>query len=269
MIKFRQNRSKSMSTVQKLSSTEIDKRHYELLKTLSDNACVVSTAAGKLKITPQTASDRLRKAIRLHGEVALIREFPGAAPEILRFVSKDTAQFHANSIRPPIISDHPEAAPHDSLLDTVQDKLALAIAYLDRFNLSKAKVSELNSTIKTLFEVSQVLQGRPTSISRSDNQRALKELVPALNLELYRRGMVEIIEGEVLKVVETPRHPSGRKVRKDKGKKKAAAAQPQALEARCEATKEAPPWAEGVGGSGSGPIDPKPPSEFSKLLDSF
>lgn len=125
----------------------------------------------------------------------------------------------------------------EDLLTTSQEKLCLALSYLDATQLSTAKATELMSVIKQLFEITQILQGKPTAIHASNNRKALVDLIPAVLKEATRRGYVapaRVIEGEVVK------EPGG--------------------EAR--GTRHTPP-----GGHGPGPIPPSVQSDFSKILD--
>ena len=121
--------------------------------------------------------------------------------------------------------------PND-LLTASQEKLCLALSYLDVTQLSQAKATELIAVIKQLFDITQVLQGKPTSINLSSNRKALEVLIPAMLREAERRGMQvsgQVIEGSAVRV---------------KG--------------------HTPP-----GASGAGPIQPREQSDFSKSIDTL
>lgn len=130
--------------------------------------------------------------------------------------------------------------PND-LLSASQEKLCLALSYLDITQLSQAKATELISVIKQLFDITQVLQGKPTSINASANRKALEDLLPRMIREAERRGMQvasqgKVIEGEVL----------------------------SAKPLRAKSTRHTPP-----GHSVSGPIAASERSDFSKVIDSL
>lgn len=127
----------------------------------------------------------------------------------------------------------------DDLLTASQEKLCLALSYLDVHQLSVAKATELISVIKQLFDITQVLQGKPTAIHATNNRKALKDLIPAVLREAERRGLAiqgRVIEGEVVSCSD----PGG------------------------EGTRHTPP-----GASCPGPIQPSVQSEFSKILNGF
>jgi len=137
----------------------------------------------------------------------------------------------------------------DDLLSASQEKLCLALSYLDVHQLSVAKATELISVIKQLFDITQVLQGKPTTITANNNRKALTQLIPLVLKEAERRGLQvagQVIEGEVTRV------------------KDHASSVPSAKPRGGEGTRHTPP-----GASDSGPIAPRPQSEFSKLLDDF
>lgn len=125
----------------------------------------------------------------------------------------------------------------EDLLSASQEKLCLALSYLDVSQLSTAKATELIAIIKGLFDISQVLQGKPTAIHASNNRKALADLIPAVLKEAERRGLSlggRTIEGEVVKV------PS----------------------ARGQGTRHTP-----RGGTELGPIQLRTQSDFSKILE--
>jgi hypothetical protein len=224
-----------------------------LLQVIATRGCSISEAAIELGTSNVAAHNAMYKGINDHGVDELIRRHPGAAPTVLAVHEKKKSK-RGNVSRPAVSAAHPaEIDPHADLLPTLKEKLALTISYIDRYNVSNAKLSELNSIIKTLFDMSQVLQGKPTSISSSENTKALSSLVPALMREIQRRGMIDV-KGEVIEVVDA----KPRKTRSDKGVPKRGAG----IEAL--GSQAHPP-----GGSGSGPVQPSAQSEFSKLLEDF
>lgn len=237
--------------------------------------CTVTQAAERLNVQANSITSRLQHATKACGVESLLQAYPHAAPALLKLRDKQARQLQATLQRPQlpaIEAEHPAIVDSTNLLPALQEKIALALSYIDRFAISGAKLSELNTTIKTLFDVAQVLQGKPTSISHTDNVRTLKDLVPALMREASRRGMIDI-DGEVVEVREA-KHK--RKQRSDAGqarphrRKDSAGASSGALGAESDGSgggEVGGPRAGGVGGSGSGPINPKGPSEFSKLLE--
>lgn len=197
----------------------------ELLDALVRHNTKVSPAAAELGVGSQSVYTRLRTIRNRIPRDVIIKAYPAL---IKLFPPPPGAQDKAPSTEPEAPPPITPIKP-DELLPATVERLCAAVAHITDYRLQGAKVSELNSLIKTLFEVSQVLQGKPTSISHSENVKALKDLVPALVKEATRRGID--IEGEVVDV----QGPG--------------------------------PEAHPPGGSGAGPVEPRPQSEFSKFLD--
>lgn len=127
----------------------------------------------------------------------------------------------------------------DDMLTAAQQKMCLALSYLDVSQLSVAKATDLITVIKQLFDITQVLQGKPTAITASNNRKALKDLIPLVLKEAERRGLArseKVIEGEVV----------------------------SSSALSTEGTRHTP-----SGASCSGPIQPSEQSEFSKIIDSL
>ena len=90
------------------------------------------------------------------------------------------------------LSDH-------ELKNTLRLKLSQAISYIDPVTLAQAGTKDLAITTGILTEKLQLLEGKPTEITRSDI-RHMHELIPALVEEAARRGMIDLkktIEGRV------------------------------------------------------------------------
>lgn len=140
-----------------------------------------------------------------------------------------------------------EVLPTD-LLSASQDKLCTALSYLDAHQLSTASPRDLVTVIKQLFDITQVLQGKPTTIHSSTNRKALKDLIPAVLKEAQRRGLS----------VDVPRGTAGDGAKVIEGE--VLSAEPLSG----EGTRHTPP-----GHSESGPIAAQEQSDFSKILDDF
>ena len=90
------------------------------------------------------------------------------------------------------LSDH-------ELKNTLRLKLSQAISYIDPVTLAQAGTKDLAITTGILTEKLQLLEGKPTVITRSD-VRHMHQLIPALVEEAARRGMIDLkktIEGRV------------------------------------------------------------------------
>lgn len=71
----------------------------------------------------------------------------------------------------------------------LEERMALAIEYLDDFAMAGATAKDLAGTIDTLNHNIQLLKGRPTQIMSIEDRRKLNELIPALLIEAQRRGV--------------------------------------------------------------------------------
>lgn len=93
----------------------------------------------------------------------------------------------------------PDLLTDKQLQEGVRGKMSLVLKYMDNFTLATAKMSELSSAFKVLFEAKQLLDGKPTQIMDSTARMELDKLVPQLMKEARRRGiMVKDVEGEVI-----------------------------------------------------------------------
>jgi len=218
---------------------------------MSDKGLSMVKAALSLGLSSSAASSRMKTAKRRVGIEGIEAEYPAlrgvfrgsqvnkGSGEALAFRAKAQAQGRDITLIKP-----------DQILDTSLDKLCLSLSYLDAHQLSTAKASELMSIIKGLFDISQVLQGKPTSISAGANLKALDALLPAVMREAARRGVT--VDAKAVRVEETS--------------KKRANPGPQVA---ARGSEEGGPEAHPPGGLGAGPIEPPEPSAFSKILNSF
>lgn len=171
---------------------------HELFKCMVDNDLTVSQAGEILDISATASHSRAKTAIRAEGIPAILAQYPGLAGK-LRGTEPNklsTAFIEANEADKMRRRDVAQINPGQEL-DALQNKLRQTLSYLDATTLSTAKASELTSVIKTLFDVSQTIQGKPSSITASQNVKALDDLLPQVMREAARRGIV--IEGEVVK----------------------------------------------------------------------
>jgi hypothetical protein len=88
----------------------------------------------------------------------------------------------------------------DQLREQVRKKVAIILACMDDYALSHAKLSELSTAFKGLFEAKQLLDGKPTQILDSSERASLAELMPKLFKEAKRRGinLEKAVKGEVI-----------------------------------------------------------------------
>lgn len=91
-----------------------------------------------------------------------------------------------------------EAVPYQptekEVIRLLEQKLWLALQYLDDFALAAASAKDVASTVDLLIENIQLLKGKPTSIMSHSERRQINELIPLLLDEAKRRGVM--LEGE-------------------------------------------------------------------------
>lgn len=110
------------------------------------------------------------------------------------------------------IEGQPVLQTDRQLQDAVREKLSMVLGYMDNFSLGTAKLSELSSVFKSLFEAKQLLDGKPTQILDNTARLELDKLLPMLAAEAKRRGVImKDIEGEV--IPQTVPAPKKRKLR--------------------------------------------------------
>lgn len=91
------------------------------------------------------------------------------------------------------------------ILDTLEEKIALALSYLDEFTLARANARDIASVVNVLMEKRQLIRGEPTQIVSNEERKALDELVPELLKECARRGMTVDLGPEHYQVQEQAR----------------------------------------------------------------
>jgi hypothetical protein len=86
----------------------------------------------------------------------------------------------------------PEVQNHSipEFLQLLEDRSYRALKYLDDFNLSAASVKDLAFTINVLIQNAQLLRGMPTQIVDVNDRRKLNELIPMIQEEAKRRGLI-------------------------------------------------------------------------------
>lgn len=177
------------------------------LSLVSAEGITLSAAAQRIKAEPSTVLRQCRAAVKKYGVGPLADRYPGAASILVTILDKGhkngAAAAKGTPTRPPVSAAHPVAIDSKDFLPALQQRMCLALSYIDRFNLANAKLSEINNALKTMFDIAQIVQGRPTSISHNENMRALKDLVPALMKEAERRGMLRT-KGDIIEVVDAP-----------------------------------------------------------------
>lgn len=94
----------------------------------------------------------------------------------------------------------PRALTDRQLINGLEEKIALALSYLDSFALAGASAKDLQAVIDGLISNVQLLKGKPTSITSVEDRRRINELLPLLVLEAQKRGVV--LEGEFKKIQE-------------------------------------------------------------------
>ncbi len=92
----------------------------------------------------------------------------------------------------------PKALTDRQLINGLEEKIALALSYLDSFALAGASAKDLQAVIDGLISNVQLLKGKPTSITSVEDRRRINELLPLLVLEAQKRGVV--MEGEFTKI---------------------------------------------------------------------
>lgn len=83
----------------------------------------------------------------------------------------------------------PSALTDRQLIQVIEQKIALALQYLDNFALAGASAKDLQSVIDGLISNAQLLKGKPTSITSVEDRRKMNELLPLLVEEAKRRGV--------------------------------------------------------------------------------
>lgn len=170
----------------------------ELFKMMIDNDLTAAEAGDILGISAQSAHSRIKTAIRAEGIPTILAQYPGLAGKIRGTEPNKLSNAFIESSETDRLRRREVAQINPGQeLDALNNKLRQALSYLDATTLSTAKASELTSVIKTLFEVSQTIQGKPSNITASQNVKALDALLPQVMREAKRRGI--IIEGEIVK----------------------------------------------------------------------
>ena len=95
---------------------------------------------------------------------------------------------------------NPRALSDRQLINGLEEKIALALSYLDSFALAGASAKDLQAVIDGLISNVQLLKGKPTSITSVEDRRKINELLPLLVLEAQKRGVA--LEGEFKKLDE-------------------------------------------------------------------
>lgn len=91
---------------------------------------------------------------------------------------------------------------NDFLVASIEQKLALALHYMDASHMQDAGLSVLTKTFGTLLDRRQLLKGEPTQIVATEDRAALNTVLPKLLAEAERRGLtVPMLEGQ-MEVVE-------------------------------------------------------------------
>lgn len=95
------------------------------------------------------------------------------------------------------------------LVDTIQDKIALGLHYMDDFSMSAMDGKDLAIMLGILIEKQQLLEGKPTAILSFEERRKMPELMSAWMREATRRGIT--LDMSAVEVTETfgPRAISG------------------------------------------------------------
>lgn len=95
---------------------------------------------------------------------------------------------------------NPKAMSDRQLIGGLEEKIALAMSYLDSFALAGASAKDLQAVIDGLISNVQLLKGKPTSITSVEDRRRINELLPLLVMEAQKRGVT--LEGEFKKINE-------------------------------------------------------------------
>lgn len=89
------------------------------------------------------------------------------------------------------------------LVEKIQEKIALGLAYMDDFSMSGMDGKDLAIMLGILIEKQQLLEGRPTQILSFEERKHLSELLPAYVKEAARRGIT--IDATAVEIREEPR----------------------------------------------------------------
>lgn len=101
----------------------------------------------------------------------------------------------------------------DQLNERIKTRILEIIETMDHYSLATAKLSELSSAFKTLFEAKQLLDGKPTQIMSRQDRVELDILLPKLVREARRRGVpVRTIDGQHIEGTGTEQNPKYREI---------------------------------------------------------
>lgn len=89
------------------------------------------------------------------------------------------------------------------LVEKIQEKIALGLAYMDDFAMSGMDGKDLAIMLGILIEKQQLLEGRPTQILSFEERKHLSDLLPAYVAEARRRGIT--VDSTAVEVREEPR----------------------------------------------------------------
>lgn len=89
------------------------------------------------------------------------------------------------------------------LVEKIQEKIALGLAYMDDFSMSGMDGKDLAIMLGILIEKQQLLEGRPTQILSFEERKHLNDLLPAYVKEAARRGIT--IDATAVELREEPR----------------------------------------------------------------
>lgn len=197
-----------------LVSSTFEPKFAQLLDVLAHNGGNITSASRECGCTAATSNSRFIRAIELYGVDRICKTYPVLTKKVTERAQKmdyhelpqlapddlieQARQMHAlpkrmldrlqervdNRIPDPDTVITTEA----ELLTAIQTKMALALGYMDRYQLAGSTLSELTSAVKALFDMQQILQGKPTQINASKNMSAIKDLLVPLLKEAKRRG---------------------------------------------------------------------------------
>jgi hypothetical protein len=158
-----------------------------------------------------------RRALRRMPEEELLRRFPQIALSIEQKEEQAFDQFTIEQAKVAGLSGailkqvnkriavrqgQPPAKPRrlteQNTIAFLEERLFLALDFMDEFALSGASAKDLAGVVDTLIENIQLLKGRPTSILSIEDRRKLNELIPAMIIEARRRGVP--IDAEVKRI---------------------------------------------------------------------
>lgn len=86
------------------------------------------------------------------------------------------------------VSDFRRLTTRD-LIGKLEEKVAMALHYLDEFGIAAASPKDLAVIVSLLIEKRQLLLGEPTQILSTQERRHINELIPELVKEARNRGM--------------------------------------------------------------------------------